>query len=191
MGGLMTKPKRPEERANRPGHDPATGQFTSDHPYGPGLPMRLNDELIAKLAAEARKDSFNGACHRLGVLPREGRRWRAFGERDRGLGVDSLYARFSAAIDRARGEQELELVEGAKTGALPERVAMFLLERVHQQTYQQKQTLEIEGHVEHSDVRRRLEAKLIRDLDAAEVDGRVLAVDEPAPPLGLPEKAEP
>lgn len=187
----MTRPKRPEERANRLGHDPATGRFTPDHPYpaGPGAVTGLDDELIAALAAETRKDSFRGACNRLGVLLRTAQGWRTRGERERAIGVDSPYARFSAAIDRARGEQELELVEGAKTGALPERVAMFLLERVHQQTYQQKQTLEIEGHVEHTDVRARLEARLIRTLEATPDSGEP-ALDEPSRaghPLALPE----
>jgi len=145
----------------------------------PGPAMQLTDELTAKLAEEIMGGlSMKGACGRLGVVYESFRNWRKHGERDRLEGVDSTWARLSLAIDFARAEQEFDLVDGAKTGVVPERVALFLLERRFPD-YQQRQAIEVEGRVEHTDVRARLEARLIRTLEATPDSGEP-ALDEPS-----------
>lgn len=165
---------------------------------GPGVPrkdgsppMQCSDDLIARLAPEIERTSIRGACQRLSVLHDTFKRWRQRGERDRAEETDSVFARLSVAVDRAIGERELRLVEGAQNGTVPERVAMFMLERLHPQDFQQRQAIEVETRMESTDVRARIEARLIRDLDATTIDGSGPAVDASDDPLLLPAKTEP
>lgn len=154
------------------------GRFVPGHSIrgvypGPGLtrrngdpPQHLDDALIDRLAGSVRAGlSMRGACGLHGVVLKTFTRWRQRGEAERLEGLDTPYARLSLAIDYARGEQELELVDGAKTGALPERVCMFLLERRFPD-YQLRTAVEVDAVVApDSSARERIEAKLMRALE--------------------------
>lgn len=196
----MTRPKRPEERANRLGHDPATGRFTPDHPYpagpaaGIGLPTTLNDETTAAFARVLPEGGIRPACRRLGVDRATFQRWRRRGEQERAAGIfETVFARFSFAVDKALGEEEARIYRGIMDGSIDVRAGTFVLERRFD--YQAKTSIEINEGADPGHARQRIQdlfATTVGVIDVSPASERRDAEgDEPRGPLALPGGTEP
>jgi hypothetical protein len=90
--------------------------------------------------------SFRTACETLGVSKSVAYRWAAQGERDLADGVESMQARFSDALTRARAVAEALLIQQVRqAGDTDWRAAAFLLARCYPERWGDASKINHEG----------------------------------------------
>lgn len=118
---------------------------------GPGRPSNLTDEVIER-TEKGMSEGFglSTVIEAQSLEPRTARSWKARGDDDLARGdVDTIYARFAAAVKRARSKGAMEGLERLrKLGKDDWKAEAWTLERLYPDVYGQRTHVTIQegGH---------------------------------------------